>query len=45
MRLDARDKLPSGMDDYLSYNGWHFNKKLCEYACNKMRKGQGKSTP
>lgn len=21
MRLDVRDKMPSGMDDYLSYNG------------------------
>lgn len=45
MRLDARDKLPTGMDDYLSYNGWHFNKKLCEYACRKMKKGQQKLTP
>lgn len=29
-RLDVRDKMPSGMEDYLSINGWHFNKRLCE---------------
>lgn len=29
-RLDIKDKMPSGMEEYLSYNGWHFNKKLCE---------------
>jgi hypothetical protein len=29
-RLDIRDKYPSGMEDYLAFNGWHFNKKLCE---------------
>lgn len=30
MRLDARDKFPSGMEDYLAMNGWHFSKKMCE---------------
>lgn len=41
-RLDIRDKMPSGMEDYLSVNGWHFNKKLCEWAISKMRtKGVG----
>ena len=29
-RLDIRDKYPSGMEEYLSHNGWHFNKKMCE---------------
>ena len=29
-RLDVRDKMPSGMEEYLAQNGWHFNKKLCE---------------
>ena len=29
-RLDSRDKLPSGMEEYLSAYGWHFSKKLCE---------------
>jgi len=28
--LDSRDKYPSGMEDYLAFNGWHFNKKMCE---------------
>lgn len=37
-RLDSRDRFPSGMEDYLSQNGWHFNKKLCEWAVNQMKK-------
>lgn len=35
-RLDVRDKMPSGMEEYLSVNGWHFNKKLCEWAIANM---------
>lgn len=38
MRLDARDEFPSGMEDYLAQNGWHFNKKMCEWACSNMYK-------
>lgn len=38
MRLDVYDRMPSGMQDYLAYYGWHFNKKLCEFAITKMRK-------
>lgn len=38
MRLDCRDKFPSGMEDYLGYNGWHFNKKMCEFAVSGMYK-------
>ena len=30
MRLDARDVFPSGMEEYLAQNGWHFNKKMCD---------------
>lgn len=32
------------MEEYLADNGWHFNKKMCEWAVSKMtRKGaQGK---
>lgn len=37
-RLDARDKYPTGMEEYLAYNGWHFNKKMCEWAVSKMYK-------
>jgi len=38
MRLDARDKFPSGMEDYLSINGWHFSKKMCDWATSRMYK-------
>lgn len=37
-RLDIRDKYPSGMEEYLSHNGWHFNKKMCDWAISKMYK-------
>ena len=43
MRLDDRQKLPSGMEEYLGYYGWHFSKKMCEWASSKMyRKVAGK---
>ena len=38
MRLDARDKFPSGMEDYLSTYGWHFSKKMCNWATSNMYK-------
>lgn len=38
MRLDARDKFPSGMEEYLSHYGWHFSKSMCDWACSKMYK-------
>ena len=37
-RLDSRDKYPSGMEDFLAFNGWHFNKKMCDWAVSKMYK-------
>ncbi|MDD6210544.1 MAG: hypothetical protein PUB21_08070 [Bacteroidales bacterium] len=37
-RLDLYDNMPSGMREYLSAYGWHFSKKLCEYAVSKMKK-------
>ena len=30
--------MPSGMEEYLSLNGWHFNKRLCEWAVSRMWK-------
>ena len=27
------------MTNYLRYNGWHFSKKMCEWAVRQMRKG------
>lgn len=36
-RLDIYDKLPSGMKEYLSTYGWHFSKKMCEWAVGNMR--------
>ena len=38
MRLDAREVFPSGMDEYLSQYGWHFSKKMCEWAVSRMYK-------
>lgn len=38
MPLDAYDMKPEGMIAYLRYNGWHFNKKACEWAVSQMRK-------
>ena len=35
-RLDSRAKFPSGMEEYLSMYGWHFSKKLCEWAVGNM---------
>ena len=26
------------MKEYISYYGWHFNKKMCEFACKNMYK-------
>lgn len=36
-RLDYYDILPEGMDAYLSHYGWHFSKKMCEWAVSNMR--------
>lgn len=38
MRLDYKEKFPDGMEEYLSMNGWHFNKKMCEWASSRMYK-------
>lgn len=36
-RLDVYDYFPDGMTDYLSIYGWHFSKKMCEWAVSKMK--------
>lgn len=41
MRLDSYDTLPSGLRQYLSYYGWHFNKKLCDFAVRQMKRQGG----
>ena len=41
MRLDSRTKLPAGMEDYLEYYGWHFSKRMCEWAASKMYRKEG----
>ena len=38
MRLDDRKKFPSGMEEYLQYYGWHFSKRMVEWATSKMYK-------
>ena len=38
MRLDYKSKFPEDMEDYLEFNGWHFNKKMCEWATSNMYK-------
>lgn len=41
MRLDSRTTLPEGLEDYLSMYGWHFSKKLCDWAVSKMKLNNG----
>lgn len=36
--LDIRDKRPEEMEAYLSNFGWHFNKKMCDFAVSLMKK-------
>ena len=36
--LDLYEDLPKAMRKYLMYNGWHFNKTLCNFAITLMRK-------
>ena len=36
-RLDVYEKLPDALARYISENGAHFNKKLCDWAVSKMQ--------
>lgn len=38
MRLDSRSSFPSGMETYLGFYGWHFSKKMEEWAASQMYK-------
>ena len=38
MPLDVYDIKPEGMIAYLRYNGYHFSKKMCDWAVKQMRK-------
>ena len=40
MRLDFYDDRPDSMKRYLKYYGEHFNKKLCQFAVEKMKHGK-----
>lgn len=40
-RLDSRSAFPEDMENYLEFNGWHFNKKMCQWAVSKMYKKDG----
>ena len=44
-RLDYYDILPAGLDAYLSHYGWHFSKRLCEWAVKQMRDRKGERVP
>lgn len=38
--LDIYDDRPISMKRYLKYYGQHFNKKLSDFAINKMKHGK-----
>ena len=41
MRLDYKAAFPSGMEEYLQLYGWHFSKKMEEWAASRMYKYEG----
>lgn len=43
--LDTWDVLPGEMTAYLRHNGWHFNRRACEYAVGMMKSRSGKMQP
>lgn len=45
-RLDSRSAFPEAMENYLEFNGWHFNKKMCQWAVSRMyKKENGNKVP
>lgn len=43
--LDMYEELPKSMRKYLSHNGWHFNKSLCDFAVSLMKKNGKRLDP
>jgi hypothetical protein len=41
-RLDSYGQYPSGMEEYLEAYGWHFSKKMCEWAVSRMYKTENR---
>lgn len=39
--LDIYERKPAGMEEYLSNYGWHFSKKMAEWAISMMRDRNG----
>lgn len=37
-RLDAYDDMPDGMLAYIRQYGWHFNRRMCEWAVGMMKR-------
>lgn len=35
-RLDSYEKMPEAMSAYLANYGWHFSKKMCDWAVSQM---------
>lgn len=47
-RLDIYESFPPGMLRYLQTYGWHFNRKMCQWAVSMMRRrnqSTGKDEP
>lgn len=40
--MDYENNIPDGMREYLSFHGYHFSKKMCEWAVTHMTDKNGK---
>ncbi len=38
-RMDTYDRRPQGLDAYLSNYGWHFSKRMADFAARKFGNG------
>lgn len=41
MRLDNYETFPAGMQEYLRNYGWHFSKRMCQWAVSNMTDRNG----